>query len=57
MPAVRVFALYAAMAIVFNFLLQIFAFVALLTLDGRRYVVSVTSFYIDLLMCFFFFKI
>nr|CAH8861848.1 unnamed protein product [Trichobilharzia regenti] len=37
MPAVRVFALYAAMAIVFNFLLQIFAFVALLTLDGRRY--------------------
>ncbi|CAH8534217.1 unnamed protein product [Schistosoma turkestanicum] len=38
MPAVRVFALYAAMAIVFNFLLQIFAFIALLTLDGRRYV-------------------
>ncbi|TNN18496.1 Niemann-Pick type protein 1B [Schistosoma japonicum] len=38
MPAVRVFALYAAMAVVFNFLLQIFAFIALLTLDGRRYV-------------------
>ncbi|CAH8614494.1 unnamed protein product [Schistosoma rodhaini] len=48
MPAVRVFALYAAMAIVFNFLLQIFAFVALLTLDGRRYVAR----RFDVLFCF-----
>ncbi|CAH8572285.1 unnamed protein product [Heterobilharzia americana] len=48
MPAVRVFALYAAMAIVFNFLLQIFAFVALLTLDGRRYAAR----RFDVLFCF-----
>lgn len=40
MPAVRAFALYAGVAIVFNFLLQIFAFVALLTLDARRHAVS-----------------
>ncbi|CDS43324.1 Niemann Pick C1 protein [Echinococcus multilocularis] len=36
MPAVRVFALYAGVAIVINFVLQIFAFTALLTLDARR---------------------
>ncbi|KAM3186906.1 hypothetical protein ACTXT7_003373 [Hymenolepis weldensis] len=36
MPAVRVFALYAGVAIVINFLLQIFAFTALLTLDAKR---------------------
>ncbi|KAL5968169.1 NPC intracellular cholesterol transporter 1, partial [Taenia solium] len=36
MPAVRVFALYAGVSIVINFLLQIFAFTALLTLDARR---------------------
>ncbi|THD28433.1 Niemann-Pick C1 protein [Fasciola hepatica] len=36
MPAVRAFALYAGVAILFNFLLQIFAFVALLALDARR---------------------
>uniref|UniRef100_A0A0R3W6D3 SSD domain-containing protein n=1 Tax=Taenia asiatica TaxID=60517 RepID=A0A0R3W6D3_TAEAS len=40
MPAVRVFALYAGVSIVINFLLQIFAFTALLTLDARREVVS-----------------
>ncbi|CAL8075262.1 unnamed protein product [Calicophoron daubneyi] len=37
MPAVKVFALYAGLAIAFNFLLQIFAFVALFTLDARRH--------------------
>ncbi|CAH8648930.1 unnamed protein product [Dicrocoelium dendriticum] len=37
MPAVRVFALYAGMAIAFNLLLQLSAFVALLTLDSRRW--------------------
>ncbi|TGZ50411.1 hypothetical protein CRM22_010806 [Opisthorchis felineus] len=36
MPAVRVFALYAGVAILFNLLLQLFAFVALFTLDARR---------------------
>ncbi|KAL5104238.1 NPC intracellular cholesterol transporter 1 [Taenia crassiceps] len=36
MPAVRVFALYAGVSIVINFVLQIFAFTALLTLDARR---------------------
>ncbi|KAL5968173.1 NPC1-like intracellular cholesterol transporter 1 [Taenia solium] len=36
MPAVRVFALYAGVAIVINFVLQIFAFTALLTLDAKR---------------------
>ncbi|KAM7541010.1 hypothetical protein Aperf_G00000046447 [Anoplocephala perfoliata] len=36
MPAVRVFALYAGVAIVINFFLQIFAFTALLTLDAKR---------------------
>ncbi|XP_065515509.1 NPC1-like intracellular cholesterol transporter 1 isoform X3 [Lathamus discolor] len=36
MPAVRTFALTAALAIAFDFLLQISAFVALLALDARR---------------------
>nr|CDS20424.1 Niemann Pick C1 protein [Echinococcus granulosus] len=36
MPAVRVFALYAGVSLVINFLLQIFAFTALLALDARR---------------------
>uniref|UniRef100_A0A183SY07 SSD domain-containing protein n=1 Tax=Schistocephalus solidus TaxID=70667 RepID=A0A183SY07_SCHSO len=36
MPAVRVFALYAGVAILINFFLQIFAFVALITLDAKR---------------------
>nr|VZI05279.1 unnamed protein product [Spirometra erinaceieuropaei] len=36
MPAVRVFALYAGVAIVINFFLQIFAFVSLITLDVKR---------------------
>ncbi|XP_067326963.1 NPC1-like intracellular cholesterol transporter 1 [Anolis sagrei] len=36
MPAVKTFALYAALAVLFDFLLQISAFVALLALDVRR---------------------
>lgn len=43
MPAVRVFALYAGVSLVINFLLQIFAFTALLTLDARREAVSPSS--------------
>ncbi|RXM29711.1 Niemann-Pick C1-like protein 1 [Acipenser ruthenus] len=36
MPAVRSFALYAALAVFLDFLLQMSAFVALLSLDARR---------------------
>lgn len=37
MPAVKTFAMYAAVAIFFDFLFQITAFVALMALDERRY--------------------
>lgn len=37
MPAVQTFALYATAAILFNFLLQITAFIALMTIDLVRY--------------------
>ncbi|VDP85090.1 unnamed protein product [Echinostoma caproni] len=53
MPAVRAFALYAGVAILFNFLLQIFAFVALLTLDARRRAVSMNITYTILLQIIF----
>ncbi|KAH9496665.1 NPC intracellular cholesterol transporter 1, partial [Bulinus truncatus] len=36
MPAVKVFSLYAAMAVLFDFLLQITIFISLLTLDTKR---------------------
>ncbi|XP_062596314.1 NPC intracellular cholesterol transporter 1-like [Saccostrea cucullata] len=36
MPAVRVFSLYAAQAVLFDFLLQITVFIALMTLDAKR---------------------
>ena len=36
MPAVRIFSLYAAAAVFFDFLLQVTAFVALLSLDSKR---------------------
>ncbi len=36
MPGVRAFSLYASLAIVLNFILQITCFVALLTLDAKR---------------------
>lgn len=37
MPAVRAFSLYAALAVLFDFLLQITCFVGLLTLDSKRH--------------------
>ena len=49
MPAVRVFSLYAAMAVLIDFLLQISCFVSLLTLDARRQAVSV-PFQVDILI-------
>lgn len=36
MPAVKTFALYAALAVLMDFILQMTAFVALLSLDARR---------------------
>ena len=36
MPAVRIFSLYAALAVLFDFLLQITVFIALMTLDAKR---------------------
>lgn len=36
MPAVRVFSLYSAMAVLLDFLFQITIFVALMTLDVKR---------------------
>ncbi len=41
MPAVKVFSLYAGMAVLVNFLLQITIFLALLTLDARRQEVNI----------------
>lgn len=40
MPAVQIFALYATVAIVFNFFLQITAFIAFMTIDHKRQTVS-----------------
>ena len=42
MPAVRAFALYAGMALLIDFLLQITCFVSLLALDTIRQTVSIT---------------
>ncbi|KAK0066303.1 Niemann-Pick C1 protein [Biomphalaria pfeifferi] len=36
MPAVKIFSLYAAMAVLFDFILQITIFISLLTLDTKR---------------------
>ncbi|KAL8625091.1 hypothetical protein ACOMHN_030726 [Nucella lapillus] len=36
MPAVKIFSLYAAMAVLFDFLLQLTCFIGLMTLDARR---------------------
>ena len=36
MPAVKTFSLYAAVAVLIDFLLQITCFVALMTLDAKR---------------------
>ena len=38
MPAVKIFSMYAALAVLIDFLLQISTFVALLTLDAKRQV-------------------
>ena len=40
MPAVKTFALYAALSVLFDFLLQVTAFVALLSVDTKRQEVS-----------------
>lgn len=48
MPAVKTFALYAGLAVLIDFLLQITAFVALLTLDTKRQI----SGRLDLVCCF-----
>ena len=47
MPAVKVFSLYAAVAVLIDFLLQITCFVALMTLDAKRQ----QSNQMDLLCC------
>ncbi|KAJ8952599.1 hypothetical protein NQ318_004146 [Aromia moschata] len=47
MPAVHTFAVYATVAVLFNFFLQITAFVALLSLDQERY----ESNRLDMLFC------
>lgn len=48
MPAVKTFALYAAVALFIDFILQITAFVALMTIDQKR----VESGRLDLFCCF-----
>lgn len=44
MPAVRVFSLYSAMAVLLDFLFQVTVFVAIMTLDAKREEVSKDSF-------------
>jgi len=43
MPVVKAFALYTAMALVFNFFFQISCFVGLLALDAKRVSVLLSS--------------
>lgn len=45
MPAVKEFALYAAMAVLFDFILQITCFVSLMTIDARRQEVTYKFFF------------
>ncbi len=47
MPAVQAFSLYAALSLIFNFLLQVTALVAVMTLDLRRMIDG----RVDLLCC------
>lgn len=47
MPAVQTFALYAAVAITFNFFLQITAFIALMTIDLVRQNVRSSSYFLN----------
>lgn len=48
MPAVNTFAMYASVSILINFLLQITAFIALLSLDSRRTEVNCYKFSIKI---------
>ena len=48
MPAVKTFALYAAVAVFIDFILQITAFIALMTIDQKRS----ESGRLDLFCCF-----
>ena len=41
MPAVRAFALFAGLSLLFDFILQITCFISLMTLDARRQDVSI----------------
>lgn len=52
MPAVKTFALYAMVAVFFNLLLQITAFVALMTIDLTRYNVN-SNYYLYFLIVWF----
>ena len=45
MPAVKAFALYAGMALLVDFFLQITCFVSLLALDTVRQTVSITLYF------------
>lgn len=40
MPAVKTFAMYAAVALLIDFVLQLTAFIAIMALDDQRYLVS-----------------
>lgn len=54
MPAVKTFALYAAVAILIDFLLQVTAFVALMSFDQNRYMVCacMLNFFLDFSVAF-----
>ena len=45
MPAIRAFSLYAAVAVLVNFLLQITVFVSVMALDIRRQMVQLIYYY------------
>ena len=45
MPAVRIFTLYAGLAVLIDFILQVTCFVALLSLDARRRLVRIKKDY------------
>ncbi len=49
MPAVKAFALYAGMALLLDFLLQMTCFIGLFSLDTARQEVNIISFLIQLI--------
>jgi Niemann-Pick C1 protein len=51
MPAVVDFSIYAALAIFFDFLLQLTCFAALMALDAKRIQVSSTLHFFDSFLC------